>query len=730
MLVAPGILRTFVHKNESIILPTICMTSQRLPNLLIREKSPYLLQHAYNPVHWHAWGNEAFDLARSEDKPIFLSIGYSTCHWCHVMEHESFEVDAVVNLMNEYFVNIKVDREERPDVDKVYMTALQAMGDNGGWPMSMFLTPELKPFYGGTYFPPENRYGRIGFPDLLHRIHHIWKNERSKVYESAEGITNFLKEIPSRKNEGGKLESFLLTTCFGQATKTYDAEFGGFGTGPKFPRPVVFNFLLRYFYRTGDGEALEMCAHTLREMSKGGMYDQIGGGFHRYSVDAEWRVPHFEKMLYDQAQILTSLVDIYQITKEEFYAGIMRETLEYVLRDLTSSDGGFYSAEDADSPLPEAEHESGEGAFYVWTKKEIDDLLGSDASSCCFHFGVEETGNALHDPQHEFTGKNILYVANSVEETAQFVGKSEAEVRAIIDRGKNLLFERRSRRPRPHRDDKAITAWNGLMISAFARAGQALDEPRYIDAARRAAQFIFDHLHDASSQTVRRRYRDGEAKFDGNLDDYAFFIQGLLDLYESTFEVRWLQASRQLTEKSIALFWDEANGGFFDTAGTDPSILVRMKEQYDGAEPTGNSIAIMNLLRLAHMTDSEELRMKAERTLMAFGDQLMKSPFTMPQMAAAYDFSIQKVKQIVISGKLDDTTTQQMIRSVFARYLPNKVLLLADGNTELLKVLGEHSFVSSLKMIDGKPTAYVCEDFVCNLPTNDAGVFARLLDKR
>ncbi|MBI5472993.1 MAG: thioredoxin domain-containing protein [Ignavibacteriae bacterium] len=705
------------------------MTSTRKPNRLINEKSPYLLQHAYNPVDWHAWNDEAFQRASAEDKPIFLSVGYSTCHWCHVMERESFESEEIAHLMNEYFVSIKVDREERPDVDKVYMTALQAMGDNGGWPMSMFLTPDLKPFYGGTYFPPEDRYGRMGFPELLRRIHHIWTNERLKVDESATGITNFLKEIPRKKSQSESLDSSLLTTCFTHASKTYDAQFGGFGAGPKFPRPVAFNFLLRYFHRTRNDDALEMTTHSLREMSSGGMYDHIGGGFHRYSVDAEWRVPHFEKMLYDQAQIVCSLADIYQITNENFYARTIRETLEYVLRDLTSPEGGFYSAEDADSPRPDTLHESGEGAFYIWTKKELEDILGEDAKAFCIHFGVEETGNVEHDPQHEFTGKNILYVASPIDETAQIIRKSESETEEILARSTSRLFEKRSARPRPHRDDKVITAWNGLMISAFARAGQALYDSRYLEAAQRDAEFILAQLYDNSTRTLRRRYRDGEAKFDAHLDDYAFVVQGLLDLYESTFDLRWLESAVQLTEKSIELFAEEANGGFFETAGSDPSILVRMKEQYDGAEPTGNSIAVMNLLRLSKIVGREDFRVRAEKALQSLSDLLTRNPFTMPQMVAAYDFSIQKAKEIIIVGRRDDEPTKQMIRLAHRRYLPNKIILFIEAGQNLPRFFQQREFLSSLKMMEGKTTGYVCENFVCNLPTNDPGVFARLLDQ-
>ncbi len=704
------------------------MSYEKISNRLIHEKSPYLLQHAYNPVEWFAWGEEAFVKARSEDKPIFLSIGYSTCHWCHVMERESFEVDSIAAIMNKLFVNIKVDREERPDIDKVYMAALQAMGENGGWPMSMFLTPDLKPFYGGTYFPPENRYGRIGFPELLHRIDAIWKNDRAKVNESATGITNYLKEIPSRRTSVSSLETGLLKACFDQAIRNYDAHFGGFGTGPKFPRPVILNFLLRYYYRTGEPRTLEMVEHTLREMSKGGMYDQIGGGFHRYSVDGEWRVPHFEKMLYDQAQIVNALVDVYLISKNPLYDSIIRETLEYVLREMTDKDGGFYSAEDADSFLPESPDEKGEGAFYVWTKKELEQALGENVRMFCFHYGVEDAGNALQDPQQEFIGKNILYQANSISETAKFVGESEESVRELLQHSRKVLFDLRAKRPRPHLDDKIITAWNGLMISAFSRAAQALSDQRYERAAANAAHFILDKLYDVQTNSLLRRYRNGEAKFEAHLDDYAFLVQGLVDLYETSFDWRWLKVAIMLMEKQITLFWDESNGGFYDTSGNDGSILVRMKEQYDGAEPTGNSIATMNLLRLAQITNNDDWRKKAEQTLSAFGEVLQRAPFTMPQMVAAYDLSMQKVKQIVIAGRRNDEMTKQMVREVHSRFLPNKILVLADASEQQKEIFGESTYLKLLGVKDGMTTAYVCEDFVCQLPTTTISIFTKLLD--
>jgi len=699
------------------------------PNQLIHEKSPYLLQHAFNPVDWYSWGDEAFAKAREEHKPIFLSVGYSTCHWCHVMERESFENDSIAAIMNRYFVCIKVDREERPDVDKIYMAALQGMGQNGGWPMSMFLTPDLKPFYGGTYFPPSDRYGRIGFPELLKRIHEIWETQREKVLDSAEGITTFLREISSAKITSDKLDESALDTCYRQIKESYDPECGGFGGGPKFPRPVVFNFLLRYQFMTGDEKALEMVERTLTKMSEGGIHDHIGGGFHRYSVDGEWRVPHFEKMLYDQAQIVNSFLELYQIKRDEYCARVARDVLEYVIRDMTDPAGGFYSAEDADSPRPESPDEEGEGAFYLWSKEEIMDLLGDeDGKILCSFYGVTEGGNALTDPLHEFTGKNILYIADSISAVARRTGRSEQEVERILSEGRTTLFNARSKRPRPHLDDKILTSWNGLMISAFARAYQVLGDEKFLRTAQRAATFVLSSLYDLEQAHLYRRFREGEAKFSAHLDDYAFLVQGLLDLFEASFDSRWFYESIRLTEKQIEEFWDSENGGFFDSSGKDSSVLVRMKEQHDGAEPTGNSIAIMNLLRLADMMDKPAWRDMAEEALSSFGEMLKRQPVVMPQIAVALAYSLGKNRQIILVGSRDDSGMRRLIVEISSRFLPNKIVLLvddSDGQSSLKKFL---PFLATLSMIDGKATAYVCEDYVCKLPTNEPDVLGSLLD--
>jgi uncharacterized protein YyaL (SSP411 family) len=703
-------------------------TAARPPNRLINEKSPYLLQHAYNPVQWYPWGEEAFAKAREEVKPIFLSIGYSTCHWCHVMERESFESDRIAEILNRHFVPIKVDREERPDVDKVYMTALQAMGQDGGWPLSMFLTPDLKPFYGGTYFPPETKYGRIGVAELLGRIQSVWEKERERILESAEGVARFLADSQKSVADTGDLSDGVMDVCYQHFMQTYDPVHGGFGGAPKFPRPAVFDFLLRHYHTAGDPEGLEMVSHSLRMMARGGMHDHIGGGFHRYSVDREWRVPHFEKMLYDQAQLVGVFLDAYRITRQDEFASVARKTLEYVKRDLTHPDGGFYSAEDADSEIPGSTGQKGEGAFYVWTKAEVDSLLSAGISRVfCRHFGIEEEGNVLHDPHHEFTGKNILYVANSLPETAEAFNMTETEVENLIGHSSAKLFDARSRRPRPHLDDKLLCSWNGLMIGAFARAYQVLEDKNYLEASARAASFVLTRMYNSVDGTLRRRFRDGEAKHEAHLDDYAFLAEGLIELYEASFDVSWLEHAIALTGKQIELFWDGEGGGFFDTTGKDPSILVRMKERYDGAEPAGNSIAAMNLLRLAEFTGRSEWREKAEAAIAAAGAILRKHPSVMPRMVCALDRRMNGGMQIVVAGNDVDPLTQQLLKEVYARYLPDKILILADGSGGFARLSASNQSLKAFPTDAGRAAAYVCEAFVCRQPVSDPGELGRML---
>ncbi len=710
-------------------------SNKEFTNHLAGQKSPYLLQHAHNPVDWYPWGEEAFAKARKENKPIFLSIGYSTCHWCHVMAHESFENPATATIMNREFVNIKVDREERPDVDRVYMTFVQATTGGGGWPMSVWLTPQLEPFVGGTYFPPEDRHGQPGFPKVLEQIANAWKTDHARITEQGSKIVAALREASSSATaeKNGGLDETTIKGGYEQFARVYDAHEGGFGGAPKFPRPVTLNFLFRVYADAPDStrgkHALEMNLFTLRKMAAGGMHDQIGGGFHRYSVDALWHVPHFEKMLYDQAQLAISYLDAFQITREARFESVARDTLDYVRRDLTSKEGGFFSAEDADSLLAAGKPEHAEGAFYVWTKKEIDTALGESASVFEFHYGVEERGNAPagSDPQGEFTGKNILIERHSIEETAKKFELSEEETRADLDEARGILEKIRGKRPRPHLDDKIITAWNGLMISAFARAAQVLDDKSYAETATKAAHFLREHLYDAKTKTLRRNYREGKGEVEGFAEDYAFLIQGLLDLYEATFEVSWLQWADELQASQDRLFLDEKNGGYFSTTGQDKSVLLRMKDDNDSAEPSANSIAARNLLRLAQIRDSDAWRKEGEKTIQTFAGVLTRMPSAMPQMLVALDFSLTKPSQIVIAGKHDADDTRALLREVHRHYLPRAILLLADEGAGQ-KYLGEKlEAIREMKTVEGKASAYVCENFTCKAPVQSASELAKLL---
>ncbi len=701
-------------------------------NRLIHEKSPYLLQHADNPVDWFPWGEAAFEKARREAKPIFLSVGYSTCHWCYVMESESFSDPAMARIMNEYFVSIKVDREERPDIDRVYMSFVQATTGGGGWPMTVFLTPDLKPFFGGTYFPPEDRHGRPGLRSLLQRVHEAWVVQRDEIAQSAEEATQFLHtQVGTGAATATKLGRRVLDQTYEQIKSSYDAKQGGFGAAPKFPRPVVLNFLLRYYAGTGDKAALEMTLQTLRAMAHGGIHDHLGGGFHRYSTDASWHVPHFEKMLYDQAQLASSYGDAYQITKQPYFAEITRDILEYALRDLRGPEGGFYSAENADSPIEKGKSELAEGAFYVWTASEVHDVLGADSAALFdFHYGVEPAGNvpAQQDIQGELERKNVLTVRHTLSETATRFKKSENEVRRVLHESRERLAAARADRPRPSLDDKVLVAWNGLMISAFARAAQVLDEPRYLAAAQAAAGFVESRMYDANTHLLRRRYREGHVDIDALLEDYAFLIQGLLDLYEASFELKWLSWAVRLQEQQDELFWDGKGGGYFSTRAAAPYVLVRMKDDYDGAEPSPNSVAAMNLLRLWQITDRQDLRKKADATFTALADRLESLGATVPQLVTALDFSLSKPKQIIIAGEPGATDTRAMLRLVHNRFVPNRVLLLADGGAAQQQLAQWLPFLKSVRRKDGRATAYICEDYVCQLPTADLRVASQLLD--
>lgn len=687
-------------------------------NRLSKEKSPYLLQHANNPVDWFPWGEEAFERARKENKPIFLSIGYSTCHWCHVMERESFEDEETARLMNEQFINIKLDREERPDVDKVYMSAVQTMTGHGGWPLSVFLTPDLKPFYGGTYFPPKDGYGRPGFPTLLTRISEVWRTENDNVIHSAEQLTKELQHHHSIDSASTAIDESILNRTYHQLAAGYDPAFAGFGSGTKFPRPAVLNFLFRYHYRTKNEDALRMSLNTLLAMANGGMHDHLGGGFHRYSVDSQWRVPHFEKMLYDQAQLVQSYLDAYQITGDETFASVARATLDYVLRDVRSPLGGFYSAEDADSTDPHDPAHAKEGAFYLWEKSEIDRIVTpSESAVFCHYYSINEHGNALNDPHSEFINKNIPFSAFTLEETAAVARVSVEEATRLLESARRSLFAERLQRPRPHLDDKVLTSWNGLMIGAFARASVVLSDQRYRTAAEQAAEFILSRMMEPETKTLFRRFRDGEVKFEAHLDDYAFFVSGLLDLYEATFDVRWIEQANELTGRMITLFWDSAEGGFYDTSGKDRSVLVRTKEAYDGAEPTGNSIAVMNLLRLYHLIATPSYRAYAEKSIKYFCTLLAPSPQIMPQMMSAVEYFRTTAEHLVIvPGDTDENFS--VPGQLSKRFAPVRTCILLSRQSR--QFFSDYAaYTRDMSTVNNITTYYYCSDFTCEKPVNN-----------
>jgi len=706
-------------------------------NHLIHEKSPYLLQHAHNPVDWYPWGEEAFTKARKENKLIFLSIGYSTCHWCHVMERESYSDPEIAKVMNANFVNIKVDREERPDIDSICMAFVVATTGNGGWPMNVWLTPERRPFVGGTYFPARDRDGAPVFKNVLLQVAGEWEKRHDRIIAVSKEITSRLQTfVQSGNSSKQKVSRETLKKAYEELAKSFDRESGGFGGAPKFPQPVVLNLLFRIFAaapESSDGKhALAMALFTLRKMAAGGIHDHLGGGFHRYSVDSVWHVPHFEKMLYDQAQLASAYLDAYQITRDSFFATTARDVLDYVQRDMTGPEGGFYSAEDADSLVRTGKSDRAEGAFYVWEKDEIDDVLGSDRAKIFdYIYGVEAKGNAAEsDTSGELIGKNVLIERHSLEEAAKKFDLKEDQVRQSLQESKKLLLEARHQRPRPNRDDKVVTSWNGLMISAFARGARVLNEAGYLKTAQEAAQFVQGKLYRQKDHSLQRTYREGESKINGFSDDYAFFIQGLLDLYEASFDTHWLELASSLQERQNALFWDREGAAYFTTSGQDPNLLFRTKGDYDGAEPLANSVSALNLVRLSWFFENNEWRKMAEQTIDAFEAELSRSALSLAQMLVALDASEAAPKQVVIAGKWDCSDTQTLLREVNHRYQPNAVLMLADGGSGQAYFDQKIEFFKDVHPLNGKATAYICENFVCREPTNDVAVMIRLLDAK
>jgi|TARA_B100000959_G_scaffold170144_1_gene178162 hypothetical protein len=679
--------------------------SEHKLNHLANEQSPYLLQHADNPVDWYPWGEEAFAKAKAENKPIFLSIGYSTCHWCHVMEHESFEDDSVAKLLNDWFVSIKVDREELPEIDHVYMSVCQAMTGRGGWPLTIVMTPDKEPFFAGTYFPKDGRGQRSGMLQLLPIINDAWTNKHAEIMKSVEQVKSYLVRANTRKL-GDALDPKILETAYDDFVKRFDQDKGGFGKAPKFPSPHNLTYLLRYYHRTKNQNALLMVETTLKNMRLGGIYDHIGFGFHRYSTDKKWLVPHFEKMLYDQAMLAMAYLETYQITKNEFYASTAKEIFTYVLRDMTSPEGGFYSAEDADS-------EGEEGKFYVWTNKEIADILGEeDGLTFNTIFNILSDGNFHDEASGQQSGQNILHLEKHIKYTAESMDISPDELRENISNWRQTLFNVREKRIHPLKDDKILTDWNGLMIAAMARGSIALNDPSYAEAAQNSANFVLRKLRTKGGHLLKR-HRSGKSSLDAHLDDYAFMIWGLLELYEANFNPENLSAAIELANIMVEDFWNDDAGGFYLGSDNTEELIVRAITAYDGAIPSGNSVAVIVLNRLARITSNMDWLDKAEKTIRTFQQDVLRMPTGHTNMLTGFMFSLD-AKEVVVVG--DHTkVTKSFLQSISQSYNPNRVVLFKKG--ENLSAIAP--WTDSQTMLDEKPTAYVCKDFACNQPTHN-----------
>ena len=689
-------------------------------NRLKLEKSPYLLQHADNPVDWYAWGPEAFEKARKENKPIFLSIGYSTCHWCHVMAHESFEDPEVARLMNEVFVCIKVDREERQDIDNIYMRVCQMMTGSGGWPLTVLMTPDKKPFFAGTYIPRESQHGRLGMLDLIPRIKEVWDTQHEEIIKSADQITEKLNMI-AQSSSGSELNKSTLKTAYEQLNGRYSEQYGGFGDAPKFPSPQNLLFLLRYWQDTNDEKALRMVVKTLQSMQNGGIYDHIGFGFHRYSTDSHWLVPHFEKMLYDQAMLAMAYIETYQATGIEEFEETAKEVFTYVLRDMTDQKGGFYSAEDADS-------EGVEGKFYVWTEDEIRLALKGDEADLIINvYSIDKTGNFRDEASGENTGANILHLDKSLTEVAFKNKESVDGLKERVEVARQKLFDIRNKRIHPHKDDKILTDWNGLMIAALAKGAQAFNEPKYAEAAKRAADFILTGMRREDGR-ILHRYRDGHTAILANADDYAFLIWGLLELYETVFDVDYLQAALDLNSEMIKYFWDEQDGGFYFTADDAEELIVRQKEIYDGAIPSGNSVAVSNLFRLARITANTDFEDKANKIMLAFSKDVESAPSGYTQMMIALGFGIGPSYEIVIVGNPEAEDTKEMLASLGKHFIPYKVVLLKRDDQETADITSIAEYTEYHSSFEGKATAYVCLDFACKMPVTNTEEMLKLLN--
>ncbi len=677
-------------------------------NQLIHETSPYLLQHAHNPVDWHPWNAEALAKAQQGDKPIFLSIGYSACHWCHVMERESFENETIAALMNEEFINIKVDREERPDLDAIYMDAVVSMTGQGGWPMSVFLTPDGQPFYGGTYYPPEPRYGMPSFPQVLRSVAEAYRQRRDQVIGQAQRLTHALQRSTQIGGGTGELEPEMLREASATLLQTFDSDHGGFGSHPKFPQPMTLDFCMAEYRRTEDLDVLYMAELTLEKMAHGGLYDQLGGGFHRYSVDAIWLTPHFEKMLYDNAQLLRSYLHAWQVTRQPLYRRVVDETIDYVLREMTSPEGGFYSTQDADS-------EGQEGKFFVWTAEEIEEVLGpEDAAIFAAYYGISPHGN--------FEGDNILSVVSSEASVAQSTGRSPAEISTVLAESRRNLFAARELRIKPGRDEKILTEWNGLMIHALAECGVVLGRSDALDAAINAANFILGQMSQADGR-LYRSFKDGQARLNGYLEDYAALTRSLIALYEATFEMRWLGEATRLAQVMIAQFADQELGGFFQTGIDHEQLVVRRKDFIDNAIPSGNALAAESLLRLSILLDKAEYRAEAVRICLAVKEAMVRQPTGFGRLLGVANALLTPSQEIALVGDPAAAETQALLREIRQHYLPNTVVALRRPGEEAILPL-----LAGRDLVNGQPAVYVCENYACQLPVTDPQALARLLD--
>lgn len=691
------------------------------PNRLIHEKSPYLLQHAYNPVDWYPWGEEAFRRAKEDNKPIFLSIGYSTCHWCHVMAHESFENPEVARLMNEVFISIKVDREERPDLDNIFMSVCQMMTGSGGWPLTIIMTTDKNPFFATTYIPKKTRLGRVGLMELIPRLKKLWKTQHDELISRANQITMAIKQQISEYISIEELDETTLKLAYAHLAMRFDNVYGGFSSAPKFPTPHNLLFLLRYWKRTGKEKALEMVERTLEAIQFGGIKDHIGFGFHRYSTDNRWILPHFEKMLYDQALLGMTYTEAYQATGKEKYAKTAHEIFTYVLRDMTSEEGGFYSAEDADS-------EGEEGKFYLWTKNEIKNVLDREESDLAFEiFNIEEDGNFYEEATGKKKGKNILHLTESLKEFSSSRKIPEKELQKRMEEVRKKLYNYREGRIHPDKDDKILTDWNGLMIAALAKGARTLDERQYGEAAKRAADFILKNMRTSDGRLLHR-YRDGQATIQAHVDDYAFLIWGLLELYEANFQVGYLRAIIELNKDLIDHYWDEDKGGFYFIADDAEEILVRQKSIYDGAVPSGNSVAMLDLLRLGRITANPDYEEKAAQIARTFSMNIKRSPSLHTQFMVAMDFWIGPSYEIVIIGNSRAKDTKEMLEALRKHFIPNKVVILKAAKSKSPEIIRIAEFTKYQTSIDGKATAYVCADYKCKMPTTDVSKMLELLN--